>query len=63
MLGVVKYLTNKISRQMEIEKKYKLLIQTYIIQKIFIIMRYLNQHSNLLKKQKKTKSKSTTTEN
>lgn len=55
-LGVVKYLTNKIIRQMEIEEKYKPVIQTYIKQRVFIRMRYLNQHSNLLIKKRKAKA-------
>lgn len=54
--GVVKYLTNKIIRQMEIEEKYKPVIQTYIKQRVFIRMRYLNQHSNLLIKKRKAKA-------
>lgn len=55
-LGVVRYLTNKIFRHMEIEEKYKPVIQTYIKQRIFIRMRYMNQHSNLLKKKRKAKA-------
>jgi len=56
MPGVVKYLTNKIICRMEIEEKYKTVIQTYIKQRIFIRMKYLNQHSNLLLKKRKAKA-------
>ena len=41
---------------MEIEEKYKPVIQTYIKQRVFIRMRYLNQHSNLLIKKRKAKA-------
>lgn len=45
--GIVRYLTNKIFRHMEIEEKYKPVFRTYIKKRIFIIMRYFNQNSNL----------------
>jgi hypothetical protein len=54
--GVVKYLINKITHQMDIEEKYKPVIETYIKQRIFIGMRYLKQHQYLLIKKRKAKT-------
>ncbi|KAF0722042.1 THAP domain-containing protein 1-like [Aphis craccivora] len=52
---VVKNLSKKIIERMEIEEKYKPVVQTYVKQRILIRMKYLNQNTNILNKKRKAK--------
>lgn len=52
---VVKNLSKKIIKRMEIEEKYNFVVQTYVKQRVLIRMKYLNQHTNILNKKRKAK--------
>lgn len=52
---VVKCLATKIIKRMNIEEKYKPVIHTYVKQRIFIRMKYLNHHQKNLIAKKRAK--------
>lgn len=52
---VVKKLTKKFFKRMQMAEKYHPVLQTYIKQRIFIRMKYLNKHTNILNKKRKAK--------
>lgn len=54
--GVVKNLTKKIFKRMEMPEKYLPVVQKYVKQRVLIRMKYLNHHSVLLNKKRKAKS-------
>lgn len=53
----MKKLLNKIINRMDIEVKYRPVIHSYIRQRIFIRMKYLNNHNQTLAAKRKAKLK------
>jgi len=55
--NVVKQLTKKILKRMIVDEKYKVVIQTYIKQRILIRMKYFNSNMISLNKVRKSRAR------
>jgi len=52
---VVKNLSKKIIKRMEMEEKYNPVVETYVKQRVLIRMKYSNQHKKVLNNKRKSK--------
>lgn len=55
--GVVKLLSDKIFNRMDMAQMHRPIIQSYVKQRLLIRMKFFNQHSETLSKNRKAKAK------